>query len=141
MFTKKEIIESISQLSETVGVDKKDMLVCGSGALVMLDLKEIAQDIDIEVSEEVFGYLKERFPENIKVKEYGESHPLYEVGKNLTYLTFGKIEVLLKTFESMEDPDVTEGIYHLSTNDTVRFKLWLGREKDIHHLKEAALID
>ena len=145
MFNKQQLVSTLTNLAQEIKVDPEYLLVGGSGAMVMLGLRETCRDVDVEISEEIFNYLEKKFPQNLHQKDYHETHPLYGKESVFKYFLFdteqGEVELMLKTFKSSELPDITDGVWHLSTNDVLRFKLWLGREKDMIHLREAGLID
>ena len=142
MFNKEQIENSVKTFSEKSGVPLDKLNIGGSGALVMLGLKETARDLDIEVDKETFKYLKEKFPEAYKPKEYGEKHPL--APGVLQLLVFqephGDFEIMEESLPFSISTQKTNGVKHSTKEAVTKFKLWMGREKDIQQLKEAGLI-
>ena len=142
MFNKQQIESSVKAFSEKSGVPLDKLNIGSSGALVMLGLKETARDLDIEVEKETFKYLKEKYPEAYKPKEYGEKHPLAPGVLQLLVFQepWGEFEVMEESLIFSNPTRVTNGIRHSTKEAVKRFKLWMGREKDIQQLKEAGLI-
>ena len=142
MFNKEQIENSVKAFSEKTGVPLEKLNVGSSGALVMLALKEEARDLDIEVEKETFKYLKDKFPEAYKPKEYGEKHPL--APGVLQLLVFqephGEFEIMEESLPFSSSTQKTNGVKHATKEAVKKFKLWMGREKDIQQLKEAGLI-
>ena len=142
MFNKEQIENSVKAFSEKTGVSLEKLNVGGSGALVMLGLKETARDLDIEVNKETFQYLKEKFPEAYKPKPYGEKHPL--APGILQLLIFeepqGDFEIMEESLPFSISSQETNGVRHYKKESIKKFKLWMGREKDIQQLKKAGLI-
>lgn len=142
MFTKKDIEEAVGKYSKVFNTPKENFRVTSSGSMVLMGLKSESRDLDIEVSEELFQAIKTKFPENYKPKTYQEGHPLAPgVLELLVFETEkGDFEVMVDTLPFKVSTEVTNGISHLTKESVVEFKLWLGRDKDLKHLKDAGLI-
>ena len=70
---KDQLIELVNKLSLPIG----NYSICSSGSLVMRDIQEKAGDLDLQVTEECFKYIKENYKIHFHDEENQYNHPLY----------------------------------------------------------------
>ena len=75
---KEEILNKLNHYN----LDKQNIIIIGSAALVLKNIKETCQDIDIAVTKEYNDYLLKKF--DCKLEQIIDDHKVYFID-NITY--------------------------------------------------------
>ena len=120
---KNEIINTLKKYNFNSG----DYIVLSTGAMVLLGIKETANDIDLAVSEKLYNNLLKNYECTLKCE--------YEFnGENKKVYSFDDFDFGLDYFEK-ENTVIVSGIPVQSVSSILDFKKHLNREKDINDIK------
>lgn len=117
------IIEKIKELN----LPKDQYVVIGSGTMAILGIKE-ANDIDISVTEELFDKLKEtgEWEEFEKYRRPFLKKDVFDINKSLGWEKYSTtIE------EANKSALFIDNIPFMNLDELIKFKIAMGREKDI----------
>lgn len=126
MFKKEDIERLLKEFIPWKYLDEYKLLMGGS--LVMRGVRETTNDLDMDVSPELFGYLAELFSRDERDIEIVNGQRRF-ILKN----TCGDVEVFEGTFKTDSGfgvRDVIDGIRCQTLGDIVKMKRHFGREKD-----------
>lgn len=70
---KEQLIELVNSLNLPIG----EYSICSSGSLVMRKILDTAGDLDLQVTEKCYEYIKNNFKIHFNDKEQKYNHPLY----------------------------------------------------------------
>ena len=70
---KEQLIELVNKLNLPIG----EYSICSSGSLVIRGIQEKAGDLDLQVTQQCFKYIKENFKIYFKDEKHEFSNPLY----------------------------------------------------------------
>jgi len=71
---KKELIELVNELNLPIG----EYSICSTGSLVIREIYDKAKDLDLQLTEKCFDYIKEHnFNYHFKDEKHEYNHPLY----------------------------------------------------------------
>lgn len=115
MFKKEEIKKYIDDL----GLSKEDYIIIAGGSLTMHGLKEITEDIDLDVSNSGFEFLKTKYNVTRSTKPYPN---LYTVNDDLEV-------ILQEDLNKIQSVDI-EGYRCTTVEEEYEWKKSHGREKD-----------
>ena len=130
MFRKENIERELKEIIPHEYRDDYKLLMGGS--LVMNGVRETTNDLDMDVTPELFNYLADLFcrdESKIEIKNGQRRFVLQDI--------FGEIEIYEGTFETdsgFEVRDIIDGIRCQTLGDIVKMKRHFGREKDFEDI-------
>lgn len=124
---KKTLIDKIKNLN----FPKGEYLVIGSWILSMLGIRE-SQDIDILVTKKLFNGLKKSW-ERAEHEKFGKlflEKDVFEISNKSKFWKYNT-----NTEKLIEKALIIENIPFMNLDEFIKFKMALGREKDIQDIK------
>ena len=137
MFNKNTIIKEVKEFCNDKKVSINSMVVTAGAAMCLLGYKDTTNDIDIEVSDEVFTLLLSKYPETLHVyQSEPRSNGEVEYIDELKFSTGNGDITVTPVITGCLHTDFTSGIRHRTVESIIYLKRFLGRPKDLEDIKK-----